>query len=115
MKRKSEELLKLIPKEGLIKVTGISRASLTSESRTALIRKGNELFNQGKIDLAKRIFITTGYSDGLIRMGDYYFKKKKPLEAFRMYKLAPDHKTAEGMVEKMAAIIQRWLKADEKG
>lgn len=97
--------------EGFLKVSGTP--TLDRAQRTALIRKGNELFNDNKIVAAKRVFITTRYSDGLIRLGDYYQKQKQPLEAFRMYWLAGETKRKGEMVEKMALVVRHWLKDEE--
>ncbi|HUZ17211.1 MAG TPA: hypothetical protein VMV68_02415 [Spirochaetia bacterium] len=102
-----------IPPVGFLKIGNERNTSLTSAQKTALIRKGNEFFNAGDIERAKRIFLTTGYSDGLMRLGDHYFKSSDPLEAFRMYWLAPALDKKEMMVERMAAIVHRWLKEDE--
>ena len=113
MEKKTEELLRLIPDEGFIKLTrdGEGKA-LSKQQKIALIRKGNELYNQGKYELAKRIFITTGYSDGLIRLGDLYYKKQQILEAFRMYCLAPSKGKVNTMIESMAYIVKNWLTED---
>ena len=62
---------------------------VSKEQRAALIRKGNELFNKGEFGLAQRIFITTKYSDGLIRIGDHFAKGGKPLEALRALLACP--------------------------
>ena len=112
---KKERLLKMIPKEGLIKVVDTSSAALSDEQRTALIRKGNELFNRGEIETAKKIFITTVYKDGLIRLGDHYYRKKQQLEAFRMYQAASYKGSVNTMIEKMAMIIRSWLIDKKEG
>jgi hypothetical protein len=107
-----EELLGRLPKEGFLKITAARPAApgqLADGERAALIRKGNELFNLKKYELARKIFLTTGYSDGLIRLGDLYLKQSKPLEAFRMYLLAPDRKKVEAMLEKSVAVLRHWL------
>ena len=104
-----EKLAGMIPREGFIKTAGPSQKAMPKEKRTALIRKGNEFFNKGDIETAKRIFMTTGYKAGLIRLGDLYYDKKKVLEAFRMYKLATYNRSVNSMVEKMAMIISSWL------
>jgi hypothetical protein len=101
-----------LPKEGFLKVGSQKTESLTGQQRTALIRKGNELFNAGEVERAKRIFLTTGYADGIIRVGDAYYKKRDPLEAFRMYWMAPAPDKRAEMIEKMALIVHRWLKED---
>lgn len=106
---------KLPPAPGFVKVAAERRQGLTPQQKTALIRKGNELFNGGNVLEAKRIFLTVGYSDGLIRVGDYHMSRSEPLEAFRMYWLAPDRAKSEPMIEKMAQIVQVWLRADDKG
>ncbi len=108
-KSRAEELLSKIPKEGLLRVATRSQVDLPKDKRAALIRKGNEYYNQGKIELAKKIFLTTGYSDGLIRLGDLYYEQDQLLEAFRMYWLAPDRKKVESLVEQTARVIQKWL------
>jgi hypothetical protein len=82
---------------------------LSAAQRSALIRKGNTLFNDGHIDQARRIFLTARYTDGLIRVGDYYMKKNEPLEAFRMYWLAPERRKTEYLVERMAGVIRAWI------
>lgn len=99
---------------GFIKTIKPAKIEITSSDKVALIRKGNELFNAGKYETAKRIFITTGYSDGLIRMGDYYIKNKNHVDALRMYWLAPAPKQFELISEKTALIIRKWLKEEEK-
>jgi len=109
-----EELLKKVPKEGFLKITESYAAQMSKEQRVVLIRKGNDLFNQKQYDLAKKIFMTTGYSDGLIRLGDVYMNQNLPLEAFRMYWLAPDRKKVDAMLEKTVGIIKKWLKEGEQ-
>lgn len=95
---------------GFIRTTG--RPPLDGRQRAALIRRGNELFNAGKLADAKRIFITTHYTDGLIRLGDHYARDHNVLEAFRMYWLAPDHRKTDYMIEQMAGVVRGWLKSD---
>jgi hypothetical protein len=112
---KKDELLGMIPTEGFVKVVEKPNASLSKEQRTSLVRKGNELFNQGDIATARKIFITTGYKDGLIRLGDHYYRKKQVLEAFRMYQAASYKGSVNTMIEKMAMIIKSWLKDKKEG
>ena len=100
-----------IPESGFFKVV---RQELPPPQRTALIRKGNELFNQGKLELAKRIFITTHYSDGLMRIGAYCLGRGEHLEAFRMFWLARDQPSIDRMLENMAAIVKNWLEDERK-
>jgi hypothetical protein len=105
-----EELLKKLPTDGFLKITDSRPVDLAAQQKAALIRKGNELFNLKKYDQAKKIFLTTGYTDGLIRLGDVYLVQNNPLEAFRMYWLAPDRKKVDAMLEKTAGILKKWLK-----
>ena len=77
--------------------------------KAALNRKGNVLYNSGDIEGARRIFLTTGYSDGLVRVGDYYNSKGRPLDALRMYWIAPDHSKAEPIITQLSAVIQSLL------
>lgn len=100
---------------GFIKTSRDEGPQLTREQRTVLIRKGNELFNRGQIEGAKRVFITTHYTDGLVRVGDYYMKQNQPLEAFRMYWIAPDRRKADQLIEKMAGVVRSWLKESVDG
>lgn len=102
-----------IPKEGFIKVSSPKAAPLSGQQKTALIRKGNELFNAGDYEAAKRIFLTTGYTDGIIRMGDHYVKANEPLEALRMYWIAPAPDKKELILEGMSRVLHKWLKEAE--
>ncbi len=105
----AEDALRKLPRGDFLRLTD-SAVPLTGDKRSALIRKGNELFNQGRIDMARRIFLTTRYTDGLIRLGNHYMKERKPLEALRMYWVAPYARRREVLVEKMALVLKRWLK-----
>ena len=77
--------------------------------KAALNRKGNVLYNSGDIEGARRIFLTTGYSDGLARVGDYYMSKGRSLDALRMYWIAPDRSKAEPIINQLAIVIQAML------
>lgn len=98
---------------GFVKTSVGERVPLSAEQRVALIRRGNELFNRGSIEDAKRIFVTVGYTDGLVRLGDHYNRHNEPLEAFRMYWLAPDRGKAEYMIERMAVVVRNWLEEEQ--
>jgi len=83
---------------------------LTPKERLILIRKGNELFNNGDIEKAAKIFVTTSYKDGLIRVGDYYyFDKKKPLKALHFYIEAKYEKRISELTERIVAVLKKWL------
>ena len=103
------EILKKLPRSGFLKIASDTRIPLAQDKRAALIRRGNEFFNGGNYDLARKIFITTQYSDGLIRLGDLYYKKKKHLLALQIYWLAPCPEKVDFLVGKFASVISKWL------
>ncbi|MCK5198824.1 MAG: hypothetical protein KAR21_10755 [Spirochaetales bacterium] len=111
---KRDSILPVSRNPGFIKTVRPGKTKIKSSDRIALIRKGNELFNSGNHETAKRIFMTTGYSDGLIRMGDYYMKKNNPVDALKMYWMAPAPAQFEQISEQTAAVISKWLKEEEK-
>ena len=88
---------------------------VSGSEKAALNRKGNQFYNEGKIEAARRIFITTGYSDGLSRVGDYYKSKNLFLEALRMYHLAPDRNKSQPIIEQLALIIRDELGVKSTG
>ena len=67
------------------------------------------LFNEGKIEEACRIFVTTGYSDGLTRVGDVYSKKNESLTALKFYLLANNARKTEPIFEKLSKIVSVML------
>lgn len=95
--------------QGLIKSSDKPVESIGSDKKAALNRKGNELFNAGDIESAKRIFVTTGYSDGLTRVGDVYAQKGKELEALKFYWLAKNRRKADPILEKLASLVKTAL------
>ncbi|MCL2762864.1 MAG: hypothetical protein FWD36_06650 [Treponema sp.] len=86
---------------------------MDGSQKAALNRKGNMLFNAGKIEEARRIFMTTGYSDGLSRIGDYYKSQNRLLEALRMYWIAPDRSKAEPLFAQVAAVVKDLINQEE--
>jgi len=88
---------------------------LTPKERIVLIRKGNEFLNKGDIEKASKIFVTTSYKDGLIRIGDYYyFDKKNPFKALNFYLKAKYEKRIRELTERMAIILKKWINEDKK-
>ncbi|MDR2537511.1 MAG: hypothetical protein LBC46_04310 [Treponema sp.] len=90
--------------------------SLDAAQKAALNRKGNVLFNSGiaeNIENARKIFQTTGYSDGLSRVGDAYKKQGRYMDALRMYQIAPDRKKFDELTMQLAAIIQNLLHKED--
>ncbi|MBN1648356.1 MAG: hypothetical protein JW874_10000 [Spirochaetales bacterium] len=94
---------------GFIKLTRPNPEGISQSQKAALNRKGNELFNAGQYEQAKRIFLTTGYTDGLIRVGDHYFRQNEHLEALRLYWIAPAPDRCENLIAKISSVVQRWL------
>ncbi len=86
--------------------------TLTSEQKVLLNRRGNEFFNAGKIKEAQQIFRTTGYSDGLTRVGDYYVKNNRHLEALEFYCLAKNKRKADPMIESLVSAMKIVLNND---
>lgn len=101
--------------EHFIKVTENAFSSLTSEQKVILNRRGNQLFNEGAIDEAQRIFMTTGYSDGLTRVGDYYAAQKKSLEALRLYCLAKNKRKSDPIIDSLVRLIKILIDTEKKG
>ena len=92
---------------GFIKETVPS--SMDGQQKAALNRKGNFLFNSGDIETARRIFLTTGYSDGLSRIGDYYKSQSRPIDALRMYWIAPDKTKSGPIIIQLSELIRNIL------
>jgi len=109
-----KDIIASIPESGFLKISREKGSELTATQKSILIRRGNEMFNAGEYETAKRIFITTGYTDGLVRMGNYYEKNNEPLEALRMYYLAPAPDKKEQILEKVSAVVRKWIKEDKK-
>lgn len=87
---------------------------MTDKERVELIRKGNQLFNEGKIEEAAKIFLATDYKDGIVRVGDhYYFNEKKIFKAFFYYRKANYKKRLEVIYKLWASIIQFLLNEDK--
>ena len=99
-----------IPKEPyFIKTCEQKCDSLNSNQKYTLNRKGNELFNAKDIKGAERIFLTTGYSDGLTRVGDHYLKEGKTLDALKFYVLAHNQYKVEALSKDIASLIRSLL------
>ncbi len=91
--------------DGFIKVTDNPVQGLTPEQKVILNRKANIMFNNGNIEDARRIYITTGYSDGLTRVGDYYMNKNESLKALKAYFLAHNKRDVEPIYENIAKVL----------
>lgn len=102
------------PTDGFIKATGPAKPVLTGEQKAQLIRRANELFNKGDYAMAERIYIATGYSDGMVRMGDTHFRQQRYPEAMRLYQLAPAPDRVSRLARRMALVVQQWLIEDAR-
>lgn len=83
---------------------------MNAAQKAALNRRGNELINRGDVESARRIFQTTGYSDGLVRVGDKYLAAGRSVDALKMYWLAPDRKKADALIEKLSGVIRKLVR-----
>ncbi len=92
--------------KGLIKSTDLPVQNLSAEQKASLNRKGNAFFNEGDIETARRIFLSTGYSDGLSRIGDHYAEKGKDLDALKYYWLAHNRRKADPLIAKFALLVK---------
>jgi hypothetical protein len=91
-----------------------AKPDIDAAQKAALNRRGNILYNQGDIEGARRIFLTTGYSDGLVRIGDYYRSKGRSLDALRMYWIAPDKTKSEAIIVELSALIRNLIQEGEE-
>jgi len=87
---------------------------MDKKDRIKLIRLGNELFNEGEIDKATKIFVKTDYKDGITRVADYYFyDMKRPLNALTYYKMVNRKDKVEEIYERMFFALGKLLGRDE--
>ncbi|GMO21724.1 MAG: hypothetical protein Pg6A_09000 [Termitinemataceae bacterium] len=107
-----EELLEKFESEAVF-LKGTSKSSVKGETKASLNRRGNELLNNGDVENARRIFITTGYSDGLSRTGDFYKKKGQLIDALRMYWVAHDKKKSSELCMELSLFIKGLLAEDK--
>ncbi|HON89352.1 MAG TPA: hypothetical protein P5519_00110 [Spirochaetia bacterium] len=100
--------------DALLKQTDYPNKELSPADKAQLNRKGNIFYNEGKIELARRIYQTTGYSDGLIRIGEYYLQHEQPIEALKMFKLAHDDAKTQALAKIAAEAIKTLLKREDE-
>lgn len=110
----SDEQLKNFPEGSLIKTVDEPNKNLSPSEKVQLNRRGNTLFNTGELETARRIFQTTGYSDGLNRIGETYLSQRKPVDALKMFKLAHDEGRSNELIAKAAQAIRKMLEDKEK-
>lgn len=108
----SEELLEKFEEEAVF-LKETSKSSVNGAAKASLNRRGNELFNSGDIENARRIYITTGYSDGLSRVGDYYKKQGRLIDALRMYWTAHNQQKSAELCMELSLFIKGLLAEDD--
>lgn len=87
---------------------------MDDKTRVELIRRANELFNNGQVERAAEVYEKTGYKDGLTRVGDYYFfDKKLPLNALKYYRLSGRNEMVQQIYERMIYALSMWIKAGD--
>jgi tetratricopeptide (TPR) repeat protein len=96
--------------KGFIKTESKPGQGINPGQKALLLRKGNELFNDGKLELAEKIFITLSYTDGIARVGDAYWKQGNYTKAVDLYRKAPDPARFERACKRMALIVRHLLK-----
>lgn len=85
---------------------------VATRDRVALIRRANELYNQGEMELAQRIYESIHYPDGLLRMGMKHEEDGNLIEALRLYTLCGQTARSEKISKKLAQGIRYLLKSD---
>lgn len=97
-------------------------ADIDESTKAALIRKGNELYNKGKIADAYRCYVTAQYQAGIEKIGDYYFyTERMPLVALPYYfkvKTERANKKVDEIFERMVFAFKKLLREEtvpEKG
>ncbi|MCK4906008.1 MAG: hypothetical protein KAS64_00575 [Spirochaetes bacterium] len=88
--------------------------SITGKDRVWMIRKGNEYYNSGQIEKAKKLFLATNYKDGIIRVADYYyFEVNKPVLGLILYRHAGCKNRVEEIYERIVMVIRLLMKKDD--
>jgi hypothetical protein len=96
----------------MIKKGNEKKKKVDPSTKVQLVRKGNQLFSEGKIELAEKIFVTIDYKDGLVRLGDYYLKKSNLYKSAEMYFLSENKSKINAFCKKSALIIEKLIKDD---
>lgn len=98
---------------------------IKDSTRSALVRKGNELFNQKDIEGAYRCYLTASYYGGIEKIADYYnFEKKNIIKAMQLYKFIMREDSNLGgnvrakqklskLSESVVKVLRKWLKEDD--
>lgn len=87
---------------------------MDSSERAMLIRRGNELFNNGDTKNALKIYIATSYKDGIARVASHFERKNNdPVSALKLYKKAGMQGNVEKIAYSMAQTIRKLLEEDK--
>lgn len=79
-----------------------------------LIREGNRLFNEGKIEEAKNCFLKANYTGGLLRVADYlFYDMKRPLNALPLYMKCNSKEKVDEIYQRMAFALGKLIKDDK--
>ena len=87
---------------------------MSREERVSLIREGNACYNRGDIEQAKRLFLRTRYTGGMIRVADYYYEQRKPAAALLLYRAAGCKNKVDELYEQIVAVIRQLLEQDRQ-
>lgn len=82
---------------------------ISEKERIELIREGNRLFNSGQVKEAGKIFQTVKYVDGLIRIGNHYYKIKQFVPALGYFRLAGYQRGIRLISREMLRVFKTWL------
>lgn len=108
----SDSSIQRLVQDGFLMTTP-DAAALPPENKARLNLKGNQLFNQGAVEQAKKIFMTTRYSDGLCRVGDYYSEKADLTSALKFYTLSGRKDKSEPLIQSALQVIRSVMKDDD--
>ena len=87
---------------------------MDASTRAELIRRGNRAFNEEDYRTAREMFTKANYSDGLIRLGDYYmYDRRLPLLAYSYYKRAGDRGKIRDLKRRMISALGEWIGPDK--
>jgi hypothetical protein len=87
---------------------------MDSQTRAETIREGNRAFNDGDYPRARELFTRAQYSDGLVRIGDYYmYDRRLPLLAYGYYKKAGAQKKVDDLHRRMIGALGEWIGKDK--
>ncbi len=88
---------------------------MTSKDKMFFIRKGNELFNNGEVETAKKYFMRADYQDGILRVADHYFYEKRlPLNALPLYMKCGSKAKVDEIFQRMAFALGKMIGKDKK-